>query len=133
MLKNYLLGFLVIILFLTSISTSFAGIFDNYASGDDSKNTTDFDIVPAGDFSVSLRSNPSNGYSWNYTLTQGVANFVNKSFYQDETYMPAVGIGGYDCFDFKLEDLGFVELIFDYSRSWENSSICKKKFIIFVY
>ena len=133
MFNKYLLTFLIIILFLSSISCSFASIFHNHVYVDDSTNNTDFYITPKGDFSFSLKSNPTTGYSWNYTITGGEASFIDKKFYQEESYNSVVGMGGYEDFKFKFNNMGFVEVVFDYSRPWENSSICKKKFIIFAY
>lgn len=131
MSKKYVFGFLLVILLLTSISS--INIFDNYAMTDDYKNSTNFYIAHKGDFTFSLISNPSTGYSWNYSITQGDASFINNEFTHEGGYVNCVGITGYEQFKFKFNDLGFVELEFNYSRPWEDSNICKKKFIIFVY
>ena len=132
MFKKYLFNFLLIILFLNSISYSFA-IFDNYANSDDYKNGTDFYIAHKGDFTFSLKSNPSTGYSWNYTITQGEASFINKEFSHKDMKISCVGVSGHDEFRFNFNDVGFVEIVFNYSRPWEDSIISKKKFILFVY
>lgn len=132
MFKKYILIWLLVILFLTCISPTFANIFDDYAYCDDFENNTYFYISHHGDFSFSLKSNPSTGYLWNYSVIYGGATFINKTYLQDEAYMSAVGVPGQDCFNFRFDIGGFVEMEFSYARPWEDSLVCKKRFIIFV-
>ena len=132
MFKRDIINCLLLILFLISISPSFANVFDDYAYCDDFENSTYFYIAHSGDFSFSLRSNPSTRYSWNYSVVNGDVSFINKTYLQDEAYMSAVGVPGQDCFNFRFDIGGFVEMEFSYARPWEDSLVCKKRFIIFV-
>jgi predicted secreted protein len=132
MFKKNIFGFLLVIFILIGISF-IVNIFDNYVIIDDYENGTDFYIANKGDFTFYLKSKPSTGYSWNYTIIRGNASFTNNDFTHDGGNITCVGITGYERFKFKFNDFGLVELEFNYSRLWEDSNFCKKKFIIFVY
>ncbi len=132
--KRYVFNFLLVFLFLISISGTCDAVFGYNIFCTDFENSTSFHCVPRGDLSISLDSNPTTGYTWNFTKDMGNAIFLNKTFYQTPSEVPIMGRGGVDLFIFKLDDFSLVKLSFNYARYWENSScICKKEFIIFVY
>ena len=130
--KKGLFCFLIIILLFVSIDSSFAIVLDDYAYSGDFENSTDIVVRPEGNFSICLRSNPSTGYEWNYSVEFGDVDFLNRTFMEDNSYLPATGIGGNEEFNFKLNHIGLSKLKFEYNRPWEDSSLCTKEYYIFI-
>ncbi|ADL49936.1 protease inhibitor I42 family protein [Clostridium cellulovorans] len=83
--------------------------------------------------SISLKSNATTGYSWKYTVVQGDSIIQTlKSYRPDDTSGTIDGSGGTDTWTFKGSKEGSTTLRFEYSRSWEESPVDTREFIITV-
>jgi len=75
-------------------------------------------LVKVGEsFSLSLRSNPSTGYSWEATFDENCLKFEDRSFNPDSSL---IGSGGNERFTFRPLRTGKIELVMRYGRPWEE-------------
>jgi len=82
----------------------------------------DSDVVniKKGDkFLVVLDSNPTTGYSWEYSINSEYIQFIDKDFVS-ESEGQMVGVGGNETFNFLALESGETEITFSYLRSWEK-------------
>lgn len=71
-------------------------------------------------YKIELESNPSTGYSWNYSASEeGIVKLVNEK-YNEPTNENMVGVPGTQVYQFKGLKEGTVILTFTYARSWET-------------
>jgi inhibitor of cysteine peptidase len=89
--------------------------FDATSSG---QNTT----VNLGDtFVISLPENPTTGYSWNITTTDGLAR-LNDAYAQADRSGMQVGVGGTHKWEIKATKIGPQTVTGVYKRPWEGLS-----------
>jgi len=70
---------------------------------------------------VELEGNPTTGYSWDYTIIpDGVVGEVSNEFVQDNASAGTVGVGGTFVFVFEGVAEGEAEIMFYYTRPWED-------------
>lgn len=69
---------------------------------------------------ISLKENPSTGYSWNATVTDGL-KIVNDSYIQEESKM-RVGVGGLRVYELEAVSPGNQTFSAVYKRPWEQPS-----------
>ena len=83
-------------------------------------------------FNISLKSNPSTGYSWKWIKEQSskIIDSVSLTYIQDKTAINKVGVGGDEVWKFKGKKIGIDTLTFEYCRSWEPKSTVETKKII---
>ena len=75
----------------------------------------------ANDVSVTLRSNPTTGYEWSYTVSEeGILSEVSNEYESDDNPEGMVGVGGSHNWLFEAVGPGDVTLSFSYSQSWET-------------
>lgn len=71
-------------------------------------------------FSISLESNPSTGFSWQFIEQRsGTVIFLSRDYEAPKFSMP--GAPGRERFTFKAESPGEKELVFTYLRPWEKN------------
>lgn len=76
--------------------------------------------LPEGsEFRVSLEGNPTTGYSWNATLSEGL-DLIDSNFTTEEHPQGMVGVGGVFFWDVRATDKGMQEFSAIYMRPWEN-------------
>ena len=93
----------------------------------------DYNVNKNETFEISLKSNPTTGYSWKWIKNQSI-NLVDSV---SSTYVPIkvkegiVGSGGNEIWKFKAKSSGIDTLKFEYQRSWEpNSTVEIKKITV---
>ena len=133
MIKKGVLIVSTMLLLFALIDSSFAVILDDGVSSNDFENSTEFILRHEDTLSLALRSNPSTGYEWNYSAPLGDVELLDHEFLEDNSYIEAVGVGGNDYYEFKINQKGLSILEFDYSRPWEDSKICTKKYVILAF
>lgn len=80
-------------------------------------------VLRAGEeFVIALPSNPSTGYTWDYTVDAGLVQFVSREFRSQATATPVVGTGGTDYLLFRAIKAGEAEITMVYHRPWETST-----------
>jgi inhibitor of cysteine peptidase len=84
--------------------------------------------VNAGDwFDVKLESNKTTGYSWVLMITDsnpdGVVVEMGHDYISPET--GRLGAGGHEVWNFKTMQAGFFNLVFNYTRPWEEGTSAK--------
>jgi len=86
-----------------------------FTESDDGKTVT----MPSGtEFRVSLKGNPTTGYSWNATLSEGL-ELLDSNFTTDEHPAGMVGVGGAFFWDVRAIEKGTQEFSAIYMRPWE--------------
>lgn len=94
---------------------------------------SDFEINKDEIFEISLKSNPTTGYSWKWKkdATSRLVDSVSAIYTQDKTAEGITGVGGNEVWKFKGKALGVDTLTLEYCRSWEpNSTVETKKFVV---
>jgi inhibitor of cysteine peptidase len=75
--------------------------------------------MPEGtEFRVSLKGNPTTGYSWNATLSTGL-ELLDSNFTTDAHAEGMVGVGGVFFWDIRAMEKGTQEFSAMYMRPWE--------------
>jgi predicted secreted protein len=99
---------------------------------DKETNPSTFDYIVKIDsgFKVALKSNPTTGYSWQWTNTRAVPiiDSIGYSFVADTPVL--CGSGGQEIWEFKGVKPGIDTLIFKYKRPWEKNSAIESKYFI---
>lgn len=72
------------------------------------------------EFSISLESNPTTGYSWQADFDADYIELIKQEYLAAATETEVVGSGGEDKFTFKALKVGETEITFSYLRSWES-------------
>ncbi len=83
---------------------------DNGKSGNITQNTR---------FAVELSENPSTGFTWNATLSDGL-ELQSSDYRQDAAPQGMVGVGGHRTWVIVAKDTGDQKFSALYRRSWEN-------------
>jgi inhibitor of cysteine peptidase len=84
-------------------------------------------------FEITLKSNPTTGYSWKWIKEQPskIIDSVSSTYVKDKSEPKILGVGGNEIWKFKGKETGVETLVFEYCRSWEkNSTIETKKFVV---
>ena len=71
-------------------------------------------------FTITLRGNPTTGYSWDATEIPAEITLTEKHYEQDKTDPMMVGVGGTFHFRFKAVKKADAAIHFEYRRPWEN-------------
>ena len=82
------------------------------------------------EFTISLESNPSTGYSWVAEVDGDFLNLTNHSYIPDEPIIP--GSGGKENFSFVPVKIGETNLIMLYKRPWEKDAIEERIFQVII-
>ena len=93
----------------------------------------DYEVSKNEIFEVSLKSNPSTGYSWKWNKKQtlNLVDSVTTTYNPTKVEAGIVGSGGNEIWKFKGKETGVDTLTFEYCRSWEpNSTVETKKIIV---
>ena len=93
----------------------------------------DYEVNKNETFEISLKSNPTTGYSWKWIKNQSskILDSVSSMYIPTKVKEGIVGSGGNEIWKFKANQTGIDTLTFEYSRSWEkNPSIETKKIIV---
>lgn len=94
------------------------------------KAKTDYELSKNETFEVTLKSNPSTGYSWKWIKNNASkkVDSVGSIYVQDKSAPGMTGVGGNEIWKFKGIQTGVDTLKFEYCRSWEpNSTVETKK------
>ena len=85
-----------------------------------SENMGDIQVKKAQEFTISLTSNPTTGYSWglNDLYDKNVVKAIGNEFKAPNS--AAMGASGKELWTFKGNEKGSTKLVFTYARSWEN-------------
>jgi len=76
--------------------------------------------MPLGsEFRIVLEGNPTTGYSWNATLSEGL-KLLDSNFTQSEHSQGMVGVGGNFYWDIRAAEMGEQHFSAIYGRPWEN-------------
>lgn len=78
---------------------------------------------------VQLAENPTTGYSWNETVTAGIA-IVNDTYIQDPHSQGMVGVGGTRVWTLAGTAAGEQKFSAVYKRSWENVTGSEDTFVL---
>jgi inhibitor of cysteine peptidase len=93
----------------------------------------DYEVTKNETFEVTLKSNPTTGYSWKWIKEKPskILDSVSSTYIIDKSEPDRVGVGGNQIWKFKAKETGVETLIFEYCRSWQkNSSVETKKVIV---
>jgi predicted secreted protein len=69
-------------------------------------------------FAVTLKENPTTGFSWNATVTSGL-EIISSDYQQDKAPEGMVGVGGMRTWVVLAKDTGDQKFSATYRRSWE--------------
>lgn len=78
---------------------------------------------------VTLPENPSTGYSWDLSLSDGLY-LVNDQYVPDETGIRRVGAGGVHTWDIRATGIGSQQITAVYRRPWEVGVAPEKTFTL---
>jgi inhibitor of cysteine peptidase len=81
---------------------------------------TELEAIAGKKFTITLKSNPTTGYSWALApLPEGAAvKFVEQKYERPNTGM--MGAGGQEIWTFEAVKPGKAEITLKYARSWEK-------------
>lgn len=82
------------------------------------------------EFTISLKSNPSTGYSWVAEADGDFLTLTNHTYVPDEPVIP--GSAGKENFNFVPVKIGETNLIMLYKRPWEKDAIEERLFRIII-
>lgn len=94
---------------------------------------SDFEINKNETFEISLKANPTTGYSWKWKkdASSKLVDSVRAVYKQDKAAEGMTGVGGNEVWKFKGKATGVDTLTFEYARSWEkDSKVETKKFVV---
>ncbi len=127
--RNWITKFLVIPFFIGAVLLMPGCAEESKVYADPAKTV---EVAPGKEFVVNLESNPTTGYSWLESHDEAIIELVEKTYEQDETKTPMVGVGGIQTFNFKALKPGTTEIKFSYQRPWENEAIKQMVFKVTV-
>lgn len=110
--KNFLLGLFASL----ALGTFIVGCTSTTAG--DSQNMVNATVGET--FTLTLRGNPTTGYSWEATEVPSEVLLTEKHYEQDKTETMMVGVGGTFHFHFKAVKKGEANIRFEYRRPWEK-------------
>ena len=90
---------------------------------------SDYEIGVGDSFQLELTSNPSTGYSWNWSNQQAVSVVEKTDSKYTASNPGSIGGGGSEVWTFKGLKSGSDSLKFEYKRSWEPDSPAEAKTI----
>jgi inhibitor of cysteine peptidase len=93
----------------------------------------DYEISENETFAITLKSNPTTGYSWKWIKEQPskIVDSIKSVYIQDKSEPNMVGVGGNEIWEFQGKQRGIETLVFEYCRSWDkNSTITVKKVVV---
>jgi inhibitor of cysteine peptidase len=108
-------------------------VINLFSCNNEKKPKADFEIKKNETFEVSLKANPSTGYSWKWIKNDvsKIIDSVGATYAQDKNPEAKLGVGGNELFKFMGKESGTDTLVFEYNRSWEsNSTLETKKFVV---
>lgn len=118
--------FLMICLILVTLPTAVCakpGTTNQYKMITESDNGNTIHIKEGHLFFLKLKENPSTGYSWELSLSDGLSQLSDK-YYSPETSKTGggliVGAGGYHLWEIKAVAGGSQQVKAVYKRSWES-------------
>lgn len=76
-------------------------------------------------FQITLGSNPSTGYRWNFESYCNLYTLTGNEFVPD-SYL--IGAGGKEIFNFSALNRGEGKIVFSYKRPWEKETLEEKIF-----
>jgi predicted secreted protein len=88
-----------------------------YTAGD-----TEINAALGENFTISLSSNQSTGYSWSVGMVADNSQVVVTGMDYDLPETPKTGQGGYEVWHLKAVPPGTAKLMFYYARSWEKEA-----------
>jgi len=89
-------------------------------------NDTEISAVVGENFTVSLSSNQSTGYSWSVGMIADNSQVVVTGMDYDLPDNPKTGQGGDEVWHLKAVAPGIAKVIFYYSRAWEKEKPAKE-------
>ena len=82
--------------------------------------------VENGDeFVISLKSNPTTGYTWEESSESSMVSLVNVDYQQDEADEDMVGVGGKEFFTYRAKQAGETKIEMVYGQHWEGGEVDK--------
>lgn len=94
---------------------------------------TDYEVNKNEVFEVTMKSNPTTGYTWKWIKdkTPQIVDSLSATYVQDKAAADMVGVGGNVIWKFKGKEAGIDTLTFENSRSWEkNAAVETKKVVV---
>jgi inhibitor of cysteine peptidase len=95
----------------------------------------DYEVNKNETFEISLKSNPSTGYSWKWIKNKNskILDSISSNYIPTKVKEGIVGSGGNEIWKFKGNNSGIDTLQLQYCRSWDkNSTIETKKFVVII-
>ncbi len=85
-----------------------------------SDDATVIEVSAGGEFTISLDSNPTTGYSWDFSRLPDpeVVELLDSSYQPPET--PRIGAGGRQVWTFRAAGPGKTGIALEYFRPWEK-------------
>ena len=123
-MKNSLICLVLVLFMIGAVS----GCSNNNAVRTYSEPSQVIKVNIGQEFIVTLSSNPTTGYDWEYTSVSQWIQSLGKTYQADNTGL--VGSGGTDSFSFKAQGKGTATLVFVYKRSWETTTADQKTFTV---
>jgi len=79
---------------------------------------------------INIKGNPTTGYSWKYNAeSDGIIKEESNQYKQDNSELGMSGVGGLYTWKFSALKEGTTEVIFKYSRPWEEEAIKTKTYV----
>ncbi len=90
----------------------------------------DYAIKEGASFSITLSSNPSTGYSWQWANKKSITIIDTSKWEYLATNNELIGSGGQEVWTFKGVKTGVDSIILKYARPWDTLSTVETKKIM---
>lgn len=85
------------------------------------------ELGPGDQIRVSLEENPTTGFQWNMSSTDGL-NLIDDQYVMDEHEEGMVGVGGTHFWTFEISGTQTQQITAVYKRPWENMTGEEQRF-----
>ncbi len=100
-----------------------AGCGGNGDSGSHSDPARKIKVEKGDEFVISLKSNPTTGYSWEETSDSTMVSLLNMDYKEDEADEDLVGVGGTEFFTYRALQTGETKIEMVYGQHWEGGEV----------
>lgn len=120
--KNATIITLVVVALVLIVGVLIYAVVDKMSTVNVSESQTNVSVVKDQEFTITLTSNASTGYSWTLdeTYNSDIVEFIGSEYVTSDSNL--TGAAGNEIWTFKAKNTGSTELNFRYIRAWEGDS-----------
>ncbi|MDD1702984.1 MAG: protease inhibitor I42 family protein [Methanoregula sp.] len=94
-------------------------VMEGHVAADEAQNGSTVYVNTSANITLTLKENPTTGYSWNLSVTPGLA-ILNDTYVSSDPSGKLMGAGGTHTWEITAEKTGTQKIQGIYMRPWEN-------------